>query len=222
VAEAPCVRVRPAQPADREFLIEAILEAEKSGSDRIPYCAIFSLDEAELRTLLASILDEDFTGQELCISGFQVAEVAGQPAGAACGWVEGAGGMASTLVKANLLQHFLDADRLADARPHLERLAQLSLEREPGAIQLESIYVRPGQRGHGLTGRILTEQLRVLQTGAPHAEKAQIILMKDNDRALRAYQKLGFAVARERHSDDPELAAILPGTTKILMERALP
>jgi len=215
------VRVRPARASDREFLIEAILEAEKSGSDRIPYCAIFSLDEAELRALLASILDEDFTGQELCISGFQIGEVEGKPAGAACGWVEGSGGMSSTLVKANLLQHFLDAERLAAARPHLERLAQLSLEREPGAIQLESIYVRPDQRGLGLTGRILAEQIRVLQAEAPGAEKAQIILMKGNDRALRAYRKLGFAVTRERHSEDPALTAILPGATKILMERTL-
>ena len=215
------LRVRPAVEADRAFLVEAIVEAEKSGTDRISYCGIFSLDEPGLHELLEAILAEDFEGQELCVSGFLVGEIDGEPAGAACGWVEGAGGLPSTIVKANLLQHFLDAERLAAARPRLRRLGELALERTPGAIQLESIYVRPAFRGRGVTGRILDEQLRRLGERAPEADKAQIVLMKDNAGAHRAYEKLGFAVVAERRTRDPALRALLPGDAKILMEKPL-
>ncbi|NNL66450.1 MAG: GNAT family N-acetyltransferase [Myxococcales bacterium] len=221
MADASEPTVRAAGEADVPFLIEAIIEAEKSGTDLIPYCRIFSLGEPELRELLASILEEDFEGQELCISGFRIAEVDGEPAGAACAWIEGAEGLPSTLVKANLLQHFLDADRLAAAKPHFERLGQLTLPRAAGAIQLESIYVRPAFRGRGITSRILTEHLEKLRAKAPDCERAQIILVKGNGNAQRAYEKLGFRITQERHADDPELASIVPGDTKILMEKTL-
>ncbi len=215
------VRVRRAAPTDRDFLVEAIIEAEKSGAQRISYCEIFSLTEGELRVLLASILDEDFEGQELCISGFLVAEVDGEYAGAACAWLEGESGMPSTLIKANLLQHFLDAQKLAGARPWFARLEALAIARESGTAQLESIYVRAPHRGRGVTGHILDTHLSLLRERVPGLAKSQIILVKENDSACRAYQKRGFRVALERRSEDPMLLSIVPGGVKILMEKSI-
>ncbi len=213
--------LRRAAPKDRDFLIEAIIEAEKSGAQRISYCEIFSLTESALRTLLASILDEDFEGQELCISGFLIAEVDGECAGAACAWIEGESELPSTLIKANLLHHFLDADALSRARPWFDRLEALALARESGAAQLESIYVRPAYRGRGITGRILEEHLSRLRARVAGLAKAQIILVSGNDSAVRAYQKLGFRITQERRTDDPLLLSIVPGGVKVLMEKTL-
>ena len=213
--------LRGAKEADREFLIEAIIEAEKSGSEAISYCEIFSLSEVELHTLLDAVLQEDFAGQELCTSGFLIAEIDGEYAGAACAWLEGEAGLPSTLIKANLLQHFLDKERLRLARPFLVRLEALAIAREAGAAELESIYVRPAYRGQGITGCLLEEHLSLLRRRMPALAKAQIILVKGNDRACRAYEKLGFGVALERHTDDPLLHSIVPGGTKILMEKPI-
>lgn len=213
--------VRRAVEADREFLIEAILASEKGTAERIGYCEIFGLEEPELRELLGAILAEDFEGQELCTSGFLVAEADGRYAGAACGWLEGEAGMPSALIKANLLQHFFGAERVARARPWSARLEALSIAREPGAAQLESIYVRADQRGRGVGARILGEHMAQMRARSPEAAKAQIILVRDNAAARRAYEKLGFAVALERRSDDPALRAFVPGGAKILMERTL-
>lgn len=215
------VVLRRAVPADRDFLIEAIVEAERGGAERISYCEIFSLTEGELRSLLAAILEEDFEGQELCISGFLVAEVDGVQAGAACAWIEGESDLPSTLIKANLLHHFLDAGKLERARPWFDRLEALAIARESGAAQLESIYVRPPHRGRGITGRMLDAQLSQLCARAAGVTKSQIILVQENDSAWRAYQKLGFRVAAERRSDDPMLRAIVPGGVKLLMEKTL-
>lgn len=215
------VVVRRAVEADRAFLIEAILASEKGSGERIGYCEIFGIDEPALREVLGAILAEDFEGQELCTSGFLIAEADGRPAGAACGWLEGESGMPSTLIKANLLQHFLGAERVAVARPWFARLEALSIAREPGAAQLESIYVCADHRGRGVGARLLGEHMAQLQARSPEASKAQIILVRDNAAARRAYEKLGFAVALERCSDDPELRSFVPGGAKILMERPL-
>jgi len=215
------IALRRAGSDDRDFLVDAIVGAERGVAERISYCEIFGLDEPELRALLADILAEDLEGQELCTSGFLVAEIDGAPAAAACGWIEGESELPSTLIKANLLHHFLGAERVERAEPWLARLASLSLPRETGAAQLESIYVRPDQRGRGLSMRVLDAQLRELRARAPELDKAQIILVRDNASARRAYEKLGFAVVRERRTDDPLLRTIVPGGAKILMEKRL-
>jgi len=218
---SPELRVRRATAADRDFLIEAIIESERGSASCVSYCEIFSLDETALRTLFASILSEDFEGQELCISGFLIAEADGAYAGAACGWLEGEAGMPSTLIKANLLGHFLDAARLQEARRYFARLEALAITREKGAAQLESIYVRATHRGRGVMGRILGEHLAQIQQRAPATSKAQIILVDANASARRAYEKLGFRVALQRRTDDPMLLPFVPGGIKILMERPI-
>ena len=65
--------IRQAGAEDIDFLIEAIIEAEKSGSEMISYCGIFGLSQAELIELMRKMLAEDLEGQQLCISGFAIA-----------------------------------------------------------------------------------------------------------------------------------------------------
>jgi len=213
--------LRRGKAADSDFIVEAIIEAEKSGTNILSYCRIFALTEAELKSLFRKILEEDFEGQELCISGFLVAEVDGELAGAACAWVEGASGMASTIIKGNLLQHFMEHDRLQTARPWFSLLEGLSIQRENGAIQLESIYVRQAFRGQGITGKILSKHMSTLQEEHPGIVKAQIILAGTNQRAYRSYEKLGFEIREKRHVEDQKILEIVPCDTKILLEKML-
>jgi ribosomal protein S18 acetylase RimI-like enzyme len=215
------VSVRQAVEADRDFLIEAILAAERGGAPCLSYCEIFGVGEDELRGLLGQILAEDFEGQELCTSGFLVALDGDEYAGAACGWIEGEAELPSTLIKANLLHHFLGAERVAHAKPWFGRLEALAIAREPGAAQLESIYVRAASRGRGVLGSLLGEQMARMRARDPKVDKAQIILVRDNDAARRAYEKLGFRTVAERRTDDPALFPIVPGGVKILMEKRL-
>jgi len=76
------VKIRRANRADIDFIIETIIEAEKSLTDKISYCNIFSLSESELLDILRNILSEDITGQDLCYSEYLIAEVNGVVAGA--------------------------------------------------------------------------------------------------------------------------------------------
>jgi len=53
----------------------------------------------------------------------------------------------------------------------------------------------------------------------PKFNKVQVILLKNNEKALNAYRKAGFTVVQEKQCADKAILQILPGDTKILMER---
>lgn len=212
------VSCRPATPSDIPFLVDAIVAAEKGGTDKLSYSTIFGLPEPDVRAMLAEALDEDVTGQELCVSGFKIADVDGEPVGAVCAWVEGEGHRSSTLLKASLLAHFIGRERLAQAAPTLRIVGELGLPREPGALQLESIYVVAHQRGRGITGVLIDAHVREAH---PACRSAQIIVASHNAQALTAYRKAGFEVAREVHGTHPELSRLLPSDRKVLLQRAL-
>ena len=67
------ISIRKATEKDIPFLIETIIAAEKSGTETIAYCSIFSLGKEEFTELLKNILEEDIQGQELCVSDFLIA-----------------------------------------------------------------------------------------------------------------------------------------------------
>ena len=213
------MRIRRAVEQDTPFLVEVICEAEKAGSQTLSYCRIFDYDEHEFRSRLDAMLREDLRGQELFVSDFLVAEVDGRPAGAVAAWVEGSEGVPSTLLKANLLLHGIDRDRMRAAHRHFKQLAELSISRDVGAIQIESVYVRAEFRGHGIAGKLVEQHLAELRSGAT-VSKAQVILTANNEAASAAYTRMGFLPAVERWSTDQTLLALVPSIGKLLMERS--
>ena len=212
------IRIRRASAADVPFLVEAICEAEKAGTDRLSYCGIFDLEETAFRKILESMLLEDLEGQEVCISGFLVAEIADVAIGACCGWVEGVGGVSSAILKANLLLHAIDRERMRAAQQHFKKLEELFIARESGAIQIESVYVRAAGRGRGVAGQLIERHLAELWPIST-AGKAQVILTATNLAARAAYARVGFAPVTERWSSDESLLALVPALGKLLMER---
>ena len=74
--------LRPATIYDAPFLAETIIEAEKSGTDKLSYSTIFGLTEDEVHKYLIDILEEEIDGCELSISSFTIAESKGKVAAA--------------------------------------------------------------------------------------------------------------------------------------------
>jgi ribosomal protein S18 acetylase RimI-like enzyme len=213
--------IRKAGPADKDFLVTAIIEAEKSGSDLISYCAIFGISEDALRELLGGILDEEIEGQEICYAHFLIAEVDGTPAAAISAWIEKEEGMASNMIKSNLLMYLLDREIILNAAPNLALMNETAIGREEGALQVECVYTAPGFRGLGLS-RMLTEaHIRLNLEAGKQIEKVQVILLKNNASAQRAYEKAGFVLKQEKQCTDENIMKLLPCDTKILMERNL-
>lgn len=215
------INIRQATANDIPFLVECIVAAEKSGTDKLSYCTIFDLTELELRVTLSEMLAEDIIGQELCVSGFLVAQVGSELAGAVCAWVEGAERKPSGILKSNLLLHFFGQQKIRLAAENLKLIEELALPRTRGALQLESVFISTKYRGRNVCGSLMSAHFDAARQKYPEIQKAQIMLTRTNDRAYSAYKKSGFAVVTQRESLNPRILDLLPAACKILMEKNL-
>ncbi|MDD5571070.1 MAG: GNAT family N-acetyltransferase [Bacteroidales bacterium] len=216
------ITIRRAEEKDIDFLIKAIIEAEKSGTDKISYCNIFKVNETELKNILKEILLEDIEGQELCISGFLIAEVNEKYAGAICSWIECENEVQSKIIKANILFHYLGKERCDNAAATFGFLENIHIEREKSCLQIESVYVENEFRGMGICNKLIKEHVKKHSGKNSSFKKVQIILAKTNDNAYKAYKKIGFEIVKEKFSDNTEILSILPSNRMILMECKTP
>jgi ribosomal protein S18 acetylase RimI-like enzyme len=215
------ITIRRATERDKDFIITTIISAEKSGTDIISYCRIFSISEEKFRGLLSDILEEDIDGQELCISGYLIAEVNGCPAAAFCGWVEHENALPSSTIKANLLNHFLERDIIFQAAPNFKLMNEIDIARAPQTLQVEMSYTVENYRGLGLCGKLVNEHIRLKKQAGSPFDRVQVITFNTNRSSIRAYEKIGFQKKIEKQCTNNDIFNLLPSDTKILMEKAL-
>lgn len=209
---------RRAAIEDTDFIVEAIIEADKSGSDILSYTTLFSLNEKQVFDVLKKAVVEDITGQELCLSGFMIAEINGNYAGAACSWIEEAEGIPSQILKANVLAYVLGKECIASAQEKLMILEDLYIKREAGALQIESVYICNKYRGLGVSQKLITELIKHNLLTGNTFKKIQIQLSDNNFPAIKAYRKTGFEIKESRKSNHQDILKILPSNGRIMME----
>lgn len=215
------VLIRQAELSDIDFIIEAIIEADRSETERISYCNIFNLSLSELKIILKNILLENIEGSEFCLSHFKVALVEGVLAGACSSWIEASDDMPSYLIKFSLLSQYLGEENIEFSKRIAPIIKGLHTDRENSTLQIESVYVHPIFRGMGIGVKIINEHFKHSKLVHPELEKAQLIVTYDNNSALSAYHKLGFSVVKKFFVDDEKILTILPSNCLVLMERDL-
>jgi GNAT superfamily N-acetyltransferase len=215
------MRFREASPEDRPFIIESVLAAERSGTARSLYEALFGIDESQTREMLNAMLDEDLPGSELSLGSFTVACEGDECVAACAAWVEGNGMQSSRMLKSLLLSRAVGAEAWSRAAPRLAALEAVEIGREPGALQLESIYVAPDHRGRGLIASLLSHVVESQQVANPGLKRAQILSILENQSSAKAFERAGFARARVTRSSAAGVTALLPGSGRILWERTL-
>lgn len=214
------INLRQAERKDIPFVTRAIMESEKSGTDRLSYVRIFSLTENKVKDIIAHILEENIPGQQYCFSNFIIAEIEDNYAGACCSWIEGEEGVSSSIIMASLLLDFIDHNNYEEAKSRLQIATEIGFQREPGSIQIENVFVEPEYRGRGISSQMIELHIRYHKTKS-NAKKVQIILSKTNENAFKSYQKSGFRITAEKSSNKEEILNILPSNTNIMMEREL-
>ncbi len=207
---------RKAVEADIEFIVEGIIEAEKSGSDKLPYTTLFDLSEEDTAKLIRDILDEDIEGQEWCLQHFLIAEADGQQAACLSCWVEGSQGLGSGQLKAQAMAYFLDKV-WNEAADKLKLLAEMQLPRLKGYVQLECIYTHKAFRGQGLAGRLIEFAVSEHQKNDIDFEGCEIQLLANNSAAVASYTKCGFLNRRESTCNDIRILDLLADGTRISM-----
>jgi hypothetical protein len=212
---------RRATLKDREFVVQAILDAERSGAQATVYEALFGVDAEQLAQALRTILDEEIPGSELCCDNFWLALEERNPIGCLATWIEARTTPPSSIIRANALSYAFGSERWIRAQPRLRLLGTVDLKREPGALQIEAVYAAPSHRGKGVVGGLLAHALEACRSETPDVRKAQILSVIENQSSARAFSKAGFGISARSQSNDPELTGFFPGTGRLLWEKNL-
>jgi len=210
--------IRQATKADIPFIIETIIEADKSSTPISSACNILNVTEIEYKTILSNILDENIEGQEFSLSGFLIAELHGKSIGALGSWVEGAVGVSSYLLYSNILLHYIDKSKIPAILEKFKITKEISFRREEGAIQFEYGYVLENFRRQGVYTKLMTESVKRYYLQDKSIAKVQGICFKDNYKSLNASLKLGFELIESKVSESDEIKKIFPYNEKVLIE----
>ncbi len=211
------LNIRQATFNDIEFVIEAIIESEKSGTDVISSCRIFGLTEDKFKEVLREVLaQDDIEGYDYCLSGFIIAEKNGEYVGALGSFYENSE-TPSGRIKATILFQYLDKSKMKEISKNSRIIKGITPGREPGCLQLEHGYVREQYRRKGIFLTLIKENIK-RNLGMYSFSKVQGILFKDNYKSYNAHLKFGYKVVDERRVNDSEIFNFFPYDTKVLME----
>lgn len=212
---------RQANTNDIPFLVDTIIEAEKSGTEILSYSTIFGLNENEVRKYIAEMFLEEIDGCELSVSSFLIAEQDGQIAAAVGAWIEGIEGIPSNVLKGNLLNFTLPKKCIDKAFSLNDILRQSHIEYIPNTIQIGVVYVAKQFRGMNLVSSLIDKQLSQLTQNQLSVSESYIQVFGNNLPAIKAYEKANFKVHLIRETHNKEILNYLPSDTKILMKREL-
>lgn len=209
--------LRKATKDDINFVIEAIIEAEKGCSNQISTCSIFALSEDEYKEILRDILIQDIEHFDYYLSGYLIAESNGLYIGASGSWLEGAEGISSGIIRSSVLFPYLDKSKISEINKNTKIISGITIPREAGALQIEYVYIRKQFRGKGVFSQVVKENIsrNLLKY---NFSKVQSILFKDNIRSYNAFSKLGYKIVEERSVNEPDILKYFPYNTKVLME----
>ncbi len=209
--------IRQATSDDIDFVIEAIFESEKSGSQMVSSCNVFGISLERFKDILKEVLQQNLNYYDYFLSGFVVAEVNGEYAGALGSWMEAGGGTPSGIIKATILFQHIDKSRIKDINQNTRVIKGITPPREVGTLQLEHGYTKEKFRRQGVFTYMIRENIKRNYAAHPFS-KVQGILFKENYKSYNCHLKFGYVVVDERTVDDPEVLKFFPYNTKVLME----
>lgn len=215
------LKFRTANPGDVDFVIECIIEAEKSGTQKINTCGIFNLSEIKWREILRNILLEDIPGYDFSLSGFMLADLDGTPVCAQGAWFSGNGEIDAGLIKTSMFMEYMPEENFNIDPEIFEIVKALTIKRDRGMIQLEFSYTVPRLRRNGIFTRTLIETLRKNYRENHDAKMVQTVLFRDNYKIFNILHRLGFECITEKSVSNPRVLEIFAFDTMVKMNLSI-
>ena len=215
------IHIRNADISDIDFIIETIVQAEKGNGENISYCKLFNIKEIEFREVLKKILEAGINNFEFSLSNFKIAIVNSKKVSAYGAWLEGLEGIPSGMLKISAFRSFLNKENMSHFKSNSTVTDEISIKRQPGTFQFESIYVIDKYRGKNIGNLLVQSVLNDLMIKHPSVTRAQVQLIKQNSVSLQAHIRYGFQIIEEKTSSNPEIFNFFSGNTRVLMEKKL-
>ena len=213
--------IRQATKNDIPFLVDTVIEAEKSGTKVLPWSTIFGLSESEARRYLSEMLSEEIDGCELSVSSFLVAEKDGRVVAALSAWIEGLNNTPSSQLKGSLLSYVLPKESIIKASSIHPIIQEINIDYIPGTIQKGAGYVIKEFRNKKLFGILTDEIIRNLLRIDPNVSEVYTQIYECNIPAIKANEKAGFRIILQKESSNSEILNYLPSNKKLLMKKEL-
>jgi ribosomal protein S18 acetylase RimI-like enzyme len=215
--------LRFANEQDIPFLVDTILEAEKSGTPRCGLSNLLGLTEEQTRLGLTKMLTEEIEGCEFSTTEFAVATFENRPVAAFCGWIEGENEdqQPSAVLKSNLIIHGFGTSVIPHLQKHKQLLSAIQLNRTPGTHQVEYAFVKAEHRGN----RLIDQLIHFLHSHARQKKEdlhfAQVQVYANNTKAIEVYRRMGYEPL-EKAVYSPEMNGdILPYHEKWTLQKNL-
>lgn len=215
------IQIRKALPNDRDFLIKAILEADKSNSETSSYARLLNMSEPELKELFYNIFEEELEGSEFGHECFAVAVEDGNYAAALASWIEGFDGLPSWQIKSTALFCSLPKTNFDSLKLKLDSFSSINISRTPGALQIESVFVENNYRGRGLFKKLLDHQINNAKEAGFNFDTVELLTYNSNHIAESVYAKAGFVKSKSTISDHPEILHYYPGSGMNLWQKTI-
>lgn len=215
------ILIRGATIKDIPFLVQAIIEAEKSGTDKLSYSTIFGLSEPDVHRILTKVLLEEVDNCELSVSSFMIVEAKGKIISCLSSWIESRDGTPSSVIKGNLLNYTLPHWCIENAIKVNDIIRDLNIEYIPNTIVIGVGYVNPDNRGSGLGPLLITKQIETLSKATPDISDAYVAIFESNIPSIRSVEKLGFEIIKKVESSNDEILKYLPFNKKVLMRKII-
>jgi hypothetical protein len=213
--------IRQADIADVPFLVDTIIEAEKSGTNILSWSTIFGLSLEQTRKYISDMLLEEIDGCELSISSFLVAEIQGGVVAALSAWAEAVNNKSSAELKGDLLSYFLPKDCIKRAIAINSIIREIHIDYDPGTLQKGAGYVVKEFRHKNLFGILTNEIIERLLKLYPTISDVYTQIYGCNIPAIKANEKANFKIVKIKQSNNEEILRYLPSNKKLLMKKEL-
>jgi GNAT superfamily N-acetyltransferase len=213
--------VRPATETDIPFIAQAIIAAEKSGTDTLSYTTIFGMSVQDAGSFLQAILKEKLDGCELSLSSFTIIDMDNQAVAACASWIEGDDGQSSQHIKSSLITYSLKPNNLEHFLGIANDIQELVIDRPLNTLQLEYLYVDAAHRGQGLADKLIGACINTARDNHPDVTTACLQLFDCNTIAMKTYQRSHFIETTRYIADNPRVKTLLPSHQKIIMQRTI-
>jgi ribosomal protein S18 acetylase RimI-like enzyme len=215
----PLVTIEKATLEDKNFLVKAILEADKSFTNTSSYSQLLEMSENELVSVFHELFEEELEGCEFGHESFAIARIDGENAGTCASWIEGASGLPSWQLRTTALFCSVPSKNMNRLKQNTETFSSINLPRTPGSLQIESVYIEPQFRGKGVFLELLNFHINFTLKQGFDFNIVELLTYNSNVIAEAAYRKVGFEKVQSSHSEHPQIKNFYPSDGMTLWQK---
>jgi ribosomal protein S18 acetylase RimI-like enzyme len=187
--------VDKAKREDAIDIARIIWASENTSNEVYKYAQLFDIDENEFLQRFAEVVMNEFDFHPLGYKSFQLIKLDDQIVGGFAMHYEKYENSSSLLCTGALMSVFSRSE-MQKAFQMMRNFKQFHIPKTANTWQLDSVAIFPSFRGMGILKTALKSWI-----AKNYSDTIEVQVWKKNERAIQAYEKIGFSVFKEGQND---------------------